>query len=1157
MADLIIPEMQKVKEKYPEYKDTPDVALLNSIVRKYPVYKPIADRVGQEIRDTRKKQAESVSPLAQAARAIMSTSVLNQMDTAYAALDYINETPKDFTPEQQRDYVTARLKTRELNLAKRGTIAQFEDPMALGIMVGMASTPIATAKVLGLFAGLEQAAESAGINDKIKNIPNATSRDVVDLAKFGIMGALAGGLSRESIASIRKRIQIAGKGKPIEVVNAAIDESNRVLKEAATTVRAASQETPAPPGLTAAKMPAAPTGEPSVKTGALPKEVRSKVEQTSVEDIARANVDALKKLQKEERLKLIREVAQKRQTSKSGVFPLGKVEEASKLPARSVEEPSVNGLYEVKMKTPVGEVTQKMTMKRLLDLEENTKNPESKLKILDKKLLSSDEAGSARLIEELKGVEELRNKLEKTFDVEAPLKRVGAPETGFELKTYMSKAASAEEKAIKAVLDMNKFGLSREDFGRLAFAAEDAGSLQGKELERLGPAIKQVRNFFDSYFEKLNQRIPERFQNPWPHSRISRNEQEINVIKDALFKRPNETVIEYNLRRASLMSRMSDLENENAYLSQLKYVHIPLRLWFEDVFKDRADFKSIIGRKSPSLRAFVDEGYIKPEQVDVRDMMANYARYVESQLAMQDIIDAGKAEGLIHSRGTKGTEDWVNPPSKIAGFLPGYKVHPALADAVESYFGNIIQAGSIGRVLATVKMFQFYNPIILPMYNVYQQVMSGSIKSGMDRIAVQAFQDIVQRSPEYFKAYDNGLFSQPYNNPYESFIKDLAIAKQGKSNATFIEKALKRANEYQKNPKEAYGDIAKLPGQLYSLSWNTAWKMDKFTRMTAYRTLMEKGLSSRDAAQTVAKFFGDYAGVPPKTRKLLNKILFTPTFEISTNKLYMEMIKSAVNVTRGKDKSEVGKRFAKGLLYTSAIVIGYDQFMTRGLGFERQDFGRRYYKNADTDEGPKEVVVTLSNPANMWLRYWYDLSPNDLPTNMWDKASRFIGNRAHPILRLPFLVAANSDEVGNEVYNPFDPLPIQLMDQGKFILSRTVRATELIPGMASNEVDRKKAYQALLTSTNLLTAQVVDKLAFTYIRNIKSQRDINAIKNFQRMYKKAVKINMEDIDPKDLDGTIKRNVIRTQLFIRHMNNFIQKEYGDEHNGYSTSGGSWE
>ena len=39
-----IPEMQKVKEKYPQYKDVPDDALLSAVSKKFPVYQKLADK---------------------------------------------------------------------------------------------------------------------------------------------------------------------------------------------------------------------------------------------------------------------------------------------------------------------------------------------------------------------------------------------------------------------------------------------------------------------------------------------------------------------------------------------------------------------------------------------------------------------------------------------------------------------------------------------------------------------------------------------------------------------------------------------------------------------------------------------------------------------------------------------------------------------------------------------------------------------------------------------------------------------------------------------------------------------------------------------------------------------------------------------------------
>lgn len=61
MADnsIIIPEMQKIKDKYPEYKDFPDYELLQTISKKYPVYQKPLEEVDKRMVDTSKQDVAS------------------------------------------------------------------------------------------------------------------------------------------------------------------------------------------------------------------------------------------------------------------------------------------------------------------------------------------------------------------------------------------------------------------------------------------------------------------------------------------------------------------------------------------------------------------------------------------------------------------------------------------------------------------------------------------------------------------------------------------------------------------------------------------------------------------------------------------------------------------------------------------------------------------------------------------------------------------------------------------------------------------------------------------------------------------------------------------------------------------------------------------
>ena len=66
------------------------------------------------------------------------------------------------------------------------------------------------------------------------------------------------------------------------------------------------------------------------------------------------------------------------------------------------------------------------------------------------------------------------------------------------------------------------------------------------------------------------------------------------------------------------------------------------------------------------------------------------------------------------------------------------------------------------------------------------------------------------------------------------------------------------------------------------------------------------------------------------------------------------------------------KLHTASMVRTLAILGGMDILMTSFLGFERDQYGRRYVKkNVETPQGQKDVVWTMSNPANMFLKYPY------------------------------------------------------------------------------------------------------------------------------------------------------------------------------------------
>jgi len=235
-----IPEMQKVKERFPQYKDVEDVTLMNAVARKYPVYKPLAAEVGERIRADRAKEhptstvrVPEAARLAKAARGVMRTTGMEKLKTAQHIMANADKLPQvepgeNFFSFLKRFKSATGLEQREMDIASKGTIAQFEDQMSLGIAAGMMTHPVGIMQMLGIFGALEKGADVVGINKFIENVPNVDVRDTLELIKFGVLGALAGGMTKK-LSMRRAKIEMKKKAKTKAEMDAAVTVVERVI----------------------------------------------------------------------------------------------------------------------------------------------------------------------------------------------------------------------------------------------------------------------------------------------------------------------------------------------------------------------------------------------------------------------------------------------------------------------------------------------------------------------------------------------------------------------------------------------------------------------------------------------------------------------------------------------------------------------------------------------------------------------------------------------------------------------------------------------------------------------------------------------------------------------------------------------------------------
>jgi len=692
-----------------------------------------------------------------------------------------------------------------------------------------------------------------------------------------------------------------------------------------------------------------------------------------------------------------------------------------------------------------------------------------------------------KIIRELPRLKKMGQQIYDLIDVEAKWRREGKPETGFAIKNIFSQRALHEEYALRYARDIAKdTKFNKEGMSRVALLAEQKNPKYQVGEEGLKTAVEKAQRYFEAYQREYAKR----------GVKVDFKQRIINEIEELL------TIAEKPADIAGLQQALKAAK-------EMKFVHIPSAIWFKDfVGKDPAGAKSVLNllvaqpRKSLNIQSLIDRKIIKPEDVNIVDIVASYGRRAGKDFAILDTVRAAEKEGLA----VKGEREGFVPASHRAPILKGYQVHPLLADWIwEMTSPKVDVMNLFEKGLSVTKMSAFYNPLFLPMYDTVQGAMLGSLRSiKTPKYVMQGIKDCWKKTPEYYESLNHGLASKPFNNPLTSYTRMTANAKHsqiGMIATRLLESVL---------PHKAIQNI-------YNASWHIAWELDKTMRQISYRYLRDKGFSPKEAAQIAAKYHSDYASVPPKTRKVLNHIFFTPTFKITMGKLYGKMISNAVRASGGRaitdmyrglaGKEKLGKltpaqkKYAGGIVATAAILYGWDMYW-KSQGFEADEWGRRYVKKVDTQEGKKELVMTWSNPANMFLKYGYRVQAAfkpDVPkpwvqllvTNKWE---------FHPIWRTGYEIINNDNGRGDRIYSEFEP------DSQKIKKSAIYATTHIIAllGLMDKDPSDVTARQQFKKEVGQVIEMATRPFTFKYMRSPEEKRKIYKINSIMKRFKQEI-----------------------------------------------------
>ncbi len=712
------------------------------------------------------------------------------------------------------------------------------------------------------------------------------------------------------------------------------------------------------------------------------------------------------------------------------------------------------------------------------------------------------------------------------FSVEAPYRAMGAFKTGRAVKDYVSRTAANEERGIKSIKTLNTKGIRTmdDDSDVILTAANSkyAETLSPERKAKLKDATDYYTNTVENYAKLLKEK--EVLHDPWPQSAIRR----LNIETEGLRgTKPMTKDV-----RAKINANLEDI----AALKSLKYTHLPMRAWLENKFEGNpgefraiisASFKGIKGRKTVDPYDLVERGVIKKDQFSARESLALYQRYVENQLAQAEIRDFGIQEGVVKSVET-APEDWVELDDKLFPAFKGKRMEPMLADMMTDQFLNLYPqriSGIRGRkralnlfdtAMTVSKAATFNNPLYVPLNDIWQAAGFTQFRSLKN--LKRGWVDVVKKTPQYFEAADAGAFSTPVPNPFATFKANVekAMSGQGLKGAIIAE-----AKRLKENPLRIFSDI-------YTASFNINWGLDKVVRMSTYDWLKKKGYSPVDAGKLTAEIHGDYAGVPAATRKKLNRVLYTPTYQIAMVKFQLKNLasvykapKATINrVFKGK---KVGTEEKEAWARLISLGTQYGMLSARGallgmLGWKAVEWGRKYRKEITyTDENGKEqkkdANIVFADPYNVPMRYYYRFvkkKPGMTKVEQVAKSGRYL---LHPAWKLTWDIIDNRKPSGDKIFNEFDPIST-VVDPVRYAAGETFR---MYGSFIKEDDDTKsEAINTLRKATENPLDVLVASISFPYISSpieMRYRRQVNSLyREFYNTLKRKPPKNTEQLN---------------------------------------------
>jgi hypothetical protein len=511
--------------------------------------------------------------------------------------------------------------------------------------------------------------------------------------------------------------------------------------------------------------------------------------------------------------------------------------------------------------------------------------------------------------------------------------------------------------------DLIRFEERRNDSAKLA--AEKSfnlfKNLTMEEMEKLAVAIEMKEHILDPKLKAIEEQFLQQQEQArqvyeryginlnWPDGRIDFLRKKIQKISNKKPSLNNEINEEHAEQVSSMLEEIEQLKG----LRFVKRTVDKKREFLGAVFGKRPSITRKPAADIVAKRKFATREEAKNAGYKVKSILESHARYIHQAMLFKhnnELLDSIDKNKELSLPAKEAPSSWrVLDPNSYPK-RSNRKYAPQIVDAFNELVNIKADNTAYDKLNKALKLIGFYNPLVMGK----NDLMQGWRLSGTKYFTYipQALSIWREKGHLYKTLKEYGLFNNAldYSPGAEFIAMDMYNEIQNKKGSKTV--------QWLKNTLEH--PISKPLDTLQYFNNKYTWNMDEILRIAAYLSIKDGYFTKKynksdfEIAVISNDFMANYGKVPKKTRRNLNRLIYTPTYKISMGRVLAQMY--------SQPKMYWPQLFRH---YSYKLFIWYSLPKLLAwwiLGDPEKGKGEKGYKIIlDTGYG-KEKVYTLSDP---------------------------------------------------------------------------------------------------------------------------------------------------------------------------------------------------